>query len=95
MYNPIVWLLLAVIDVYMWVVIAAVIVNWLIAFNVINTNNQFVRSLVQILYGLTEPLFRQVRNIIPPVGGLDLSPIVVIFGLAFLKYVIAYYGIRL
>ena len=95
MYNPIVWLLLAVIDVYIWVVIAAVIVNWLIAFNVINTQNQFVRSVVQVLYGLTEPVFKRVRAIVPAVSGIDLSPIIVVFGLAFLKYIIAYYGLYL
>jgi YggT family protein len=90
-YNPFVWLALRLIDLYTWVVIAAVIMSWLVAFGVVNTYNQFARSVVQLLDALTEPVFRQVRRVIPPLGGLDISPLIVLIGLQFLSYLIAYY----
>lgn len=94
MYNPIIWLLLRLLDLYSWVVIAAVIASWLIAFNVINLHNQFVRQVMRVLDALTEPLFRQVRRVIPPFGGLDLSPLIVLLGIWFLEYVIAWSVVR-
>ena len=75
--NPIAALLIEVLEIYKWVVIAAVIVSWLTAFNVINQYNNFVRSLLRILIALTEPVFRPIRKVIPAIGGLDLSPLVV------------------
>jgi len=90
MANPIVALILLLLDLYWWVVIAAVIVSWLIAFNVINTHNDLVRSLLRGLNALTEPLFRQIRRVIPPMGGLDLSPLVVLIGIWFIQYCIGY-----
>src|SRR5471032_1004910 len=86
MLNPIAALLIEVLKIYKWVVIAAVIVSWLTAFNVINVHNNFVRTLLRILLALTEPVFRQVRRVIPPMGGLDLSPIVVFVIIWFLQY---------
>lgn len=64
-------------ELYKWIVIAAVIVSWLIAFNVVNLYNQFVRMIVRFLEALTDPVFRFVRRFVPPIGGIDLSPIVV------------------
>ena len=86
MLNPIAALLIEVLEIYKWVVIAAVIVSWLTAFNVINSHNNFVRSLLRTLYAITEPVFRPLRRIIPPMGGLDLSPLVVIILIETLKY---------
>jgi len=86
MLNPIAFLLLQILEVYKWIVIVAVIVSWLTAFNVINSHNTFVRSLLRILIALTEPVFRQVRRVIPPIGGLDLSPLVVFLVIATLQY---------
>ena len=65
--------------------IAAVIVSWLTAFNVINQYNNFVRTLLRILIALTEPVFRQIRRVIPPIGGFDLSPIIVFILIEFLQ----------
>jgi YggT family protein len=90
MLNPIAALLIQVLDIYKWIVIAAVIVSWLTAFNVINERNNFVRTLLTILYRLTEPVFRPIRRIIPEVGGLDLSPIIVLLLIWFLQYSITY-----
>ena len=94
MLNPIAALLITVLDIYKWVVIAAVIVSWLTAFNVINQHNNVVRSLLRILYSLTEPVFRPIRRIVPPIGGLDLSPIIVFVIIWFVEYTIQWASFR-
>jgi len=86
MANPAIALIMLVLNLYWWVVVIAVIVSWLIAFNVINTYNNFVRSLLRGLEALTEPVFRRVRKVVPPIGGLDLSPLVVLVVIWFLQY---------
>jgi YggT family protein len=90
--NPFIWLILQVITIYTWIVVAAVVMSWLIAFGVINTYNRFARAVVQFLDAMTEPVFRQVRRIIPPIGGLDISPLIVLIALQFLSYLILYYA---
>ena len=90
MANPVFALLMLLLDLYYWVVIIAVILSWLIAFNVINTYNNFVRSLVNAIGAVTEPVFRQVRRVIPPFGGLDLSPLIVLVGIWFIRYSLRY-----
>lgn len=92
--NPFVWLLVQVLEIYSWVVLAAVVMSWLLAFSVINYHNNIVRSLVRFLEILTEPVFRQVRRVIPPISGLDLSPIVVFLGIMFLQKLIIWIYIR-
>jgi YggT family protein len=92
MMNPIAALLIQVLEFYKWIVIAAVLVSWLAAFNVINERNNFVRTLLRILYNLTEPVFRPIRRILPAMGGLDLSPIIVLLGIWFLQYTISYFA---
>ncbi len=94
MLNPIAALLIAVLEFYKWIVIAAVIVSWLTAFNVINQHNNFVRTVLRMLYALTEPVFRPIRRIIPPMGGLDLSPIIVFLIIWFLQYTIQWASYR-
>jgi YggT family protein len=78
-------LIFLVLRLYVYIIFAAVIASWLVNFGVININNQFARAIVTGLYALTEPLFSQVRRILPAFGGLDLSPIVVLFGIFFLQ----------
>ena len=78
-------LLSQVIDLYIWVVIANAILSWLIAFNVVNTQNRFVYAVADVLYKVTEPAMRPIRRIMPNLGGIDLSPIVLILGLIFLQ----------
>ncbi|MCX7280630.1 MAG: YggT family protein [Alphaproteobacteria bacterium] len=94
MLNPIAALLIEVLAIYKWIVIAAVIVSWLTAFNVINQYNQFVRTLLRILISLTEPVFRFIRKVIPVIGGLDLSPIIVFVIIWFLQYSITWASFR-
>ena len=94
MLNPIAALLIQILEFYKWIVIAAVIVSWLIAFNVINYHNNFVRTVLRILSALTDPVFRQVRRVLPPMGGLDLSPIIVFVIIWFLQYSITWASFR-
>ena len=94
MLNPIAALLIEILEIYKWVVILAVVVSWLTAFNVINTHNEFVRTALRLLYALTEPVFRPVRKVLPPIAGLDLSPIVVFVIIWFLQYTIQYLSFR-
>ena len=86
------WLFNTLVELYIFVVIAAVVVSWLVAFGVLNTYNQFARSLIRALDALTEPVFRQIRRIIPPLGGLDLSPLIVIIALQALKTLVNGYA---
>jgi YggT family protein len=74
-----------VIDIYTWIVIASAIMSWLVAFGVINVRNQFIRVVVDLLYRLTEPLLRPIRRILPNLGGVDISPVVLLLGLFFLR----------
>lgn len=80
-----------ILNLYTWVIIASAIFSWLYAFNVINARNQFVAMIGQVLYNLTEPLLRPIRRVVPSMGGLDLSPIVLLLGIFLLQRVLAYY----
>ncbi|MEQ1615063.1 MAG: YggT family protein [Hyphomicrobiaceae bacterium] len=76
------------ITLYTYVVIAAVILSWLIGFNVINAHNPMVRSIWQAISAVTEPLLAPIRRMLPNMGGLDLSPIVLLLGCFFVQSVI-------
>ncbi|HEY1542286.1 MAG TPA: YggT family protein [Xanthobacteraceae bacterium] len=76
--KPLIEVLLFLLDAYWWIVIIAVIVSWLIAFNVINTRHHVVAMITDVLWRLTEPVFRPIRNLMPNLGGLDLSPLIVL-----------------
>lgn len=89
--NPFIWLVVTVLDIYFWIIIATVILSWLVAFNVINGSNPYVRQVGYALRRLTEPVLAPVRRVLPDLGGIDISPIVVLIGLQFLQYLIVYY----
>ena len=72
-----------------WVFLIMIIMSWLISFNVINTRNQFVAGLWRVVNSITEPILRPIRRVIPPVSGLDLSPIIVFVIIFFLQSFIA------
>ena len=74
-----------VISLYIWVLIINAIISWLVAFNVLNTNNRFVYSILEISYKLTEPPLSFIRKYIPSIGSIDISPIILILGLMFLR----------
>jgi YggT family protein len=74
----IVSVLIMIIQILIWIIIAQVIVSWLVAFNVINTHNDFVRGILNALDRITEPMLRPIRRVLPDLGGIDLSPMVLI-----------------
>ncbi len=74
-----------VIDIYTWIVIAGAIMSWLVAFGVVNVSNKFIRMVVDVLYRLTEPVLRPIRNILPNLGGVDISPVILLLGLFFIR----------
>jgi YggT family protein len=78
-----------ILDLVKWVFLIMIIMSWLISFNVINTRNGFVASLWQIINAITEPILRPIRRVIPPMSGLDLSPIIVFVIIFFLQSFIA------
>jgi YggT family protein len=84
-------IVIIVLDLYVWLLIASAILSWLVAFNVVNTRNQFVSAVAEFLYRITEPLLAPIRRVLPSMGGLDLSPIVLILIIMFIQRVIAYY----
>ena len=73
---------------YIYVLFAAVIMSWLIAFNVVNPRNRFVAMLADFLYRITEPVLRPIRNLLPNLGGIDISPLIVILIIFFIQSVI-------
>ena len=74
-----------ILQILVWVIIAQVIISWLVAFNVINTTSNFVRTVLDVLDRLTAPLYRPIRKILPDFGGLDFSPIVLILAIQILR----------
>ncbi len=78
----------SLITLYIYIIIASAVMSWLIAFNVVNPYNQFVRSIWQALNALTEPLLRPIRRFMPDLGGIDISPVVLILLCAFVQTVI-------
>lgn len=74
-----------VVSLYIWILFFSVIASWLINFNVINTSNHVVYMIVDALYKLTEPALRPIRRLLPNMGGLDLSPVVLILLLYFIR----------
>lgn len=83
--NALFWLIDQVIGLYITLVIVQVVLSWLVAFNVINTRNRFVYMVGDFLYRITEPALRPIRRLLPNMGGIDLSPVVLILGLYFLR----------
>ncbi|MEQ8370999.1 MAG: YggT family protein [Alphaproteobacteria bacterium] len=82
-------LISTVITVYIWMLIASAILSWLVAFGVINTTNRFVYMVGDFLHRITDPALRPIRRILPNLGGIDLSPVVLILGLFFLRDLLA------
>ncbi|HTH28910.1 MAG TPA: YggT family protein [Sphingobium sp.] len=80
--------LMILLNVAKWIIIIQAIISWLVAFNVINTSSDFVRSILYALDRMTEPLYRPIRKIMPDLGALDLSPMVVLLAIIILQQAI-------
>jgi YggT family protein len=83
--------ILIVLDLYIWLLIAAAVLSWLVAFNVVNARNQFVAMVGDFLFRITEPVLRPIRNMLPSMGGIDVSPVVLILIIILIKDVIVRY----
>ncbi len=78
-------LLLTIIDLYTWIVIISFIMSWLIAFDMINVRSQAIYTVRRFLDAATEPVYEPIRRIVPALGGLDFTPMIVLLGLRFLR----------
>lgn len=78
-------LLDTIIGLYTFVVIISVVLTWLVQFNVVNTSNQLVYMVGDFLFRITEPILKRIRSVIPPVGGMDLSPLILLLALFFIR----------
>ncbi len=86
--GPLVAIIGIVIDLYIWALIISAVLSWLVAFNIVNTQNKFVYMVGDFLYRVTEPLLGRIRRLLPNFGGIDLSPIVAILAFIFLTDVL-------
>ncbi len=89
--QAVLYVLLQVLNLYMYILIASAIMSWLVAFNVVNLRNQVVATIASFLYTMTEPVLRPIRRFMPNTGGLDLSFLVLWFGIILLEQIIIRY----
>ena len=83
--------ILLALQLYIYLLIAAAVLSWLIAFNVVNTRNQAVGMIADFLYRITEPALRPIRSIMPNLGGIDISPVILILIIILVENVLIYY----
>jgi len=89
--RAVLYVVLEALNLYKWVVIIAAILSWLIAFNVVNVRNEVVRSIWGLLDALTQPLLRPIRNFLPSMGGIDISPIILLLAITLVEQIIINY----
>ncbi len=76
-------------ELYMWLIIISAVLSWLVAFNVVNTRNQLVFTIGKFLHSMTEPALRPIRRFVPNFGGVDISPVVLILVILFIRMFLA------
>ena len=84
-------IILLILQIYIWLLIAAAVLSWLVAFQVVNTRNQVVAMMGEFLFRITEPLLRPIRSMMPNLGGIDVSPVILILLILLLENVIVRY----
>ncbi len=82
-------ILILALNIYSWIVIAEVVIHWLVAFDVFKLSNPQAANLVRLLKRATDPVYKHLRKYIPPIAGMDISPIILIFGIMILQQIIA------
>lgn len=88
-------LIYVILDIFTWVIIGSAIMSWLVAFGVVNVRNQVVRTLVDFLYRVTEPVLRPIRRVLPNLGGIDISPVIALLLIFFLQHLLQEYWLGL
>jgi len=86
--SLIVFFILPALNIFLWLVIARVILSWLVSFNIVNLRNPLMRQIYNMINKVTEPVMAPLRRLIPPIGGLDLSPILILFIIQWLSWLI-------
>ena len=86
--NALIWLFDTVVQLFIYVLIASAVLSWLVAFNVVNVRNPIVAQIGEVLYRITEPVLRPIRNALPNMGGIDISPVIVILIIIFIQWVV-------
>jgi YggT family protein len=92
--NSLLWLIIQIIQLYQFVLLIYIISTWLISFNIINTSNRFISSVMDSLYRLCEPSLRFVRQFLPNLGNIDISPVIILLLLEFIKSLLNEYWPR-
>ena len=87
--DPIFRIAIPILDLYIWAIIISAILSWLVHFNVVNSRNQLVHTIGSFLWRITEPVLRPIRRFIPNLGGIDISPIVLILAIYFIQMVLS------
>ncbi len=87
--DPLIQIAMIAIELYIWLVIIGAILSWLVAFNVVNTSNRVVYMIGDFLWRITEPALRPIRRVLPNLGGIDISPVILILVLIFANMVLA------
>lgn len=87
--GPLIVVTQIALNLYFWAIIISAIMSWLVAFNIINTRNQFVSMIGEFLWRITEPALRPIRRVVPTMGGIDLSPIVLLLIIIFIQNMLA------
>ena len=81
-------LLDSIITIYLWIIIINALLSWLVAFNILNTQNRFVYSVLEVTHKLTDPALNRIRRFLPTLGSIDISPIILILALMFLRNIV-------
>jgi YggT family protein len=92
--TSLLWLISTVINLYVWCIIISAIMSWLIAFNIVNTQNRIVYLIGDTLHSITAPLLQPIRRFMPNLGGIDVSPIILILSLFFIRSLLFEYWPR-
>lgn len=92
--GPLIMVIQIALNILVWMVIVQAVMSWLVAFGVINTRNRFVYLVGDFLYRITEPLLRPIRSVLPDLGGIDLSPVVLLLAVVFIQNVLGRIAIR-
>lgn len=93
--NPLINVVQVALNIYFWVIIISAILSWLVAFNVVNTRNQAVSMIGNALFRLTEPALRPIRRFMPNLGGVDISPVILLLAIYFIQSVLVNIQYRL
>ncbi|HPD83093.1 MAG TPA: YggT family protein [Alphaproteobacteria bacterium] len=82
-------LLILLLDIFFWIIIIQVVMSWLLAFGVVNDRNPQAQNLISLMNKITAPVYKPLRKYIPAIGGIDITPIIIIFGISILKNIVA------